>query len=511
MYNFRDTTTGDLVDPLLPAEAMNWGGEFLENIIPGYRTLAVDGREVAITEYTTSEISAFDGSQLITKKNSARIITVYYQLIADSVKSFRDSFNELNRVLNKKENILYFNDEPDKYFKGIKTNAMQVPTGLNAITSSYEIYCPDPYKYSNSSSTFLASLNSENVLAMEVTNNGADDAELSFDATMTSDNGFLGAVGPLGAMEFGNIAEVDGFNDNDEMAFRDWFTPASESNWTKNNGVIDWKISHGGNPNLQQGAFSWKNEWAEATNFGTTKTDNRWYGPSISRTIPPKKSTGTRDGNWKLRYWVQHKSQGNAKKLGRQELNISASGNSIVTFVIYDDANTSNKTTFEIRLQGIVKKRFYADADLLEFYGSIDIWKEDNTIYFKIYSKDTGKILTYAIYDEEVAAAPVDKITYWCSKYYSNQVCLMSINFMDFWWASKGFVDTANRWTTDDVLKYNGTTGKFYVNDVLSMGDIIQGSTDLKIPPGNWTVEFYYSDFGKTPPNIVGTLRERWL
>lgn len=82
---------------------------------------------------------------------------------------------------------------------------------------------------------------------------------------------------------------------------------------------------------------------------------------------------------------------------------------------------------------------------------------------------------------------------------------------MDFWWASKGFVDTANRWTTDDVLKYNGTTGKFYVNDVLSMGDIIQGSTDLKIPPGVWTVEFYYSDFGKTPPNIIGTLRERWL
>lgn len=419
---------------------------------------------------------------------------------------------ELAGILDVAEPVqVIFGDEPDKYVMAVPEGDIDVAEKNFLGFGTIKWVIPSGYAHSVSESVYTATPNTDGILAMQIANNGTETAELSFEATMTSDNGFLGAVGPLGAMEFGNIAEVDGFNDNDEMAFRDWFTPTSESKWTKNNGVIDWKISHGGNPNLQQGAFSWKNEWAEATNFGTTQTDNRWYGPSISRTIPPKKSTGTREGNWKLRYWVQHKSQGNAKKLGRQELNISASGNSIVTFVIYDDANTSNKTTFEIRLQGIVKKRFYADADLLEFYGSIDIWKEDNTIYFKIYSKDTGKILTYAIYDEEVAAAPVDKITYWCSKYYSNQVCLMSINFMDFWWASKGFVDTANRWTTDDVLKYNGTTGKFYVNDVLSMGDIIQGSTDLKIPPGVWTVEFYYSDFGKTPPNIIGTLRERWL
>lgn len=510
MYNFKDTNDKKVAEASLPAEAMNWDGSFLEKKIPGYRTLAVEGREVADTEFKTTEMDAFDGAAIVTKKNSSRVITVFYQLISKNDAEFRERFNELNTVLSKKEAMFYFNDEPDKYFVGIKSTAAQVPAGRNAITSSFDIYCADPFKYAVVPKQLQATLD-DGILKMQINNEGAETAEMSFEATMTSDNGFLGAVGPLGAMEFGNIAEVDGFNDNDEMAFRDWFTPTSESKWTKNNGVIDWKISHGGNPNLQQGAFSWKNEWAEATSFGTTQTDNRWYGPSISRTIPPKKSTGTRDGNWKLRYWVQHKSQGNAKKLGRQELNISASGNSIVTFVIYDDANTSNKTTFEIRLKGIVKKRFYADADLLEFYGSIDIWKEDNTIYFKIYSKDTGKILTYSIYDEEVAAAPVDKITYWCSKYYSNQVCLMSINFMDFWWASKGFVDTANRWTTDDVLKYNGTTGKFYVNDVLSMGDIIQGSTDLKIPPGTWTVEFYYSDFGKTPPNIVGTLRERWL
>lgn len=457
---------------------------------------------------TLQKLGLTHGEHYLGYSKGVAIHEMKFAIITDLPEKKR----ELAGILDVSEpSKLIFGDEPDKYMLAVPDSDVDFDDEKFYGNGTINWVVPEGYAHSVSESVYTATPNTDGILAMQIANNGTETAELSFEATMTSDNGFLGAVGPLGAMEFGNIAEVDGFNDNDEMAFRDWFTPTSESKWTKNNGVIDWKISHGGNQNLQQGAFSWKSEWAEATNFGTTQTDNRWYGPSISRTIPPKKSTGTRDGNWKLRYWVQHKSQGNAKKLGRQELNISASGNSIVTFVIYDDANTSNKTTFEIRLQGIVKKRFYADADLLEFYGSIDIWKEDNTIYFKIYSKDTGKILTYSIYDEEVAAAPVDKITYWCSKYYSNQVCLMSINFMDFWWASKGFVDTANRWTTDDVLKYNGTTGKFYVNDVLSMGDIIQGSTDLKIPPGVWTVEFYYSDFGKTPPNIVGTLRERWL
>lgn len=489
---------------------ITYGGENLTNFFD--LTAEPIGRNLPNRENSTQQMGLTNGSQFVGTRYTKRIITLNIYSDKYSVDYVK---NKINGLLNVKEpQPLIFSDRPNEVWYAILDGESVMTRSIDSLTEingELSFLVPSGYCEALNPSTFTATPNSDGILTMQIENNGTETAELSFEATMTSDNGFLGAVGPLGAMEFGNIAEVDGFNDNDEMAFRDWFTPTSESNWTKNNGAIDWKISHGGNPNLQQGAFSWKNEWAEATNFGTTKTDNRWYGPSISRTIPPKKSTGTRDGNWKLRYWVQHKSQGNAKKLGRQELNISALGNSIVTFVIYDDANTSNKTTFEIRLQGIVKKRFYADADLLEFYGSIDIWKEDNTIYFKIYSKDTGKILTYSIYDEEVAAAPVDKITYWCSKYYSNQVCLMSINFMDFWWASKGFVDTANRWTTDDVLKYDGTTGKTYVNDVLSMGDIIQGSTDLKIPPGVWTVEFYYSDFGKTPPNIIGTLRERWL
>lgn len=534
MYNFRDTTTSNLVDPLLPAEAMNWGGEFLENIIPGYRTLAVDGREVAITEYTTSEISAFDGSQLITKKNSARIITVYYQLIADSVKSFRDSFNELNRVLNKKENILYFNDEPDKYFKGIKTNAMQVPTGLNAITSSYEIYCPDPYKYSNSSSTFLASLNSENVLAMEVTNNGADDAELSFDATMTSDNGFLGVVGPLGAFEVGNAAEVDGHTyQRTDVVAKNHLRPSDEQNWELNSTKAKtyYPIAVSGIPNrFGEGSFNWTAGSEGPTPVFPNNPNECWVGPTLYRDIPVN-SNGENTGNFEAMWRCNFKTQ-TPKESIREEFNLVNGDQVVAAIVLRDSSNTKTEAKFELMCYTPEGTKYYQG-------GSIDLKKATGS-WFDVRVSRVGSAITFRLtqirklgtndnvaqynwqYQKkftvaEMADVPITGTTYWPHAKWNNSAVpkLNSkgesiTNFVFRWINVDKWADDPNRYSADDVLHYDGTTGKFYVNQLLAMNDIIQGSVDLRIPPGTWYVEFYYSDFAETPI-VTGTLRERWL
>lgn len=44
MYGFRDVNeTSDSV--ILPSEAMQINGEYIENLVEGYRTLSVSGRE----------------------------------------------------------------------------------------------------------------------------------------------------------------------------------------------------------------------------------------------------------------------------------------------------------------------------------------------------------------------------------------------------------------------------------------------------------------------------------
>lgn len=511
MYNFKDTNDKKVAEASLPAEAMNWDGVFLEKIIPGYRTLAVEGREIANTEFKTTEIDAFDGSMVVTKKNSSRIITVFYQLISKNNAEFRERFNKLNTILSKKEAKFYFNDEADKYFVGIKSNATQVPTGRNSVTSSFDIYCADPYKYSVIPKQLQANLD-EGILKMQVNNEGAETAELSFEATMTSDNGFLGAVGPLGDVEIGAINEIDGYMDMAETVYVDQMVPADTSKWTVNAGYIAWSNSNVGLPNKVQGAFTWGPESVKATNFGTAFADNRWYGPTLSKAIKAKTSDNKRDGNFVHRFWLNHKSNGNARCVGRQEINLSNGKDPIATFVIYDDIANSIRTCLEFTLFGIKKARIVVDKSFQEFYGTVEIMKVENEISFKVYNMDNKQTITRTYYDEQIGTAQVTHTTYWCSRFMNLPICDMSLNYSYFQWiGSQSFVDVPNRYSTGDVLRYDGTTGKFYVNDTLTMNDIIQGSTDLKIPPGTSTVEFYYSDFGKTPPVITGEIRERWL
>ena len=50
LYNFIDVNEQQ-TKASLPSEAMNFNGSFLEDLVPGYRTLSVVGRELALLRY----------------------------------------------------------------------------------------------------------------------------------------------------------------------------------------------------------------------------------------------------------------------------------------------------------------------------------------------------------------------------------------------------------------------------------------------------------------------------
>jgi phage-related protein len=105
MYEFRDineTSEGDI----LPSEALQINGDFIEVLIPGYRTLNVSGREALSPELDYFETGSRDGSTLKNKRYPARIITVRYQLIAENNEAFREAYNQLAAILNAKENTI---------------------------------------------------------------------------------------------------------------------------------------------------------------------------------------------------------------------------------------------------------------------------------------------------------------------------------------------------------------------------------------------------------------------
>ncbi len=147
MYNFIDVNeVSDGV--VLPSEALMINGDFIENQIAGYRTLTVQGREALSPDVVGYTTGVRDGSRIKSKRFPERIITITYQLIAESNEAFREAYNKLAAILNVKDAELIFNDEQDKFFVGTPCVIDTVNPGTNSVIGKFEILCADPFKYS---------------------------------------------------------------------------------------------------------------------------------------------------------------------------------------------------------------------------------------------------------------------------------------------------------------------------------------------------------------------------
>lgn len=147
MYKFIDVTETP-EGTLLPSEALKINGTYIEDLIPGYRTLTVEGREALSPEISSYGMGFRDGSLMSGKRYPARTIRVTYQLICGSNEDFRAAFNKLGAILDVKDAELIFDDEPDKYFTGTPSRIGEVPPGRNSIVGEFDILCLDPFKYS---------------------------------------------------------------------------------------------------------------------------------------------------------------------------------------------------------------------------------------------------------------------------------------------------------------------------------------------------------------------------
>lgn len=147
LYNFTDTIERAYRADL-PSEALNFNGVFLEHEIDGYRTLNVMGREALESEIDAIETKARHGARYRSRRHMPRIITVIYQLSANTPLELMEKFNKLNFILDAEEAMLIFNDEPGKYFVGTKQNLKPPKEGSLTTRGEIEFYCADPFKYS---------------------------------------------------------------------------------------------------------------------------------------------------------------------------------------------------------------------------------------------------------------------------------------------------------------------------------------------------------------------------
>lgn len=161
MYSFCDTTELPKTSSK-PSEAICFDGIWLDEEVPGFRTLYTSGRESFTADVAEIEAESIDGSAFLRRRILPRTITVGYQLAAPSPQIFMEAFNHLNLLLSGTQKRITFADEPDKFYVGTCRSAGAPDPGKLAVKTEMELFCPDPFKYLESETAESWNIDPEN-------------------------------------------------------------------------------------------------------------------------------------------------------------------------------------------------------------------------------------------------------------------------------------------------------------------------------------------------------------
>ena len=148
MYKFRDTTKQEHYRnlPFIPTSAMSYDGTWLEELIEGYQTLTVEGREMYSLSFESQEMQV--GGVITNVKYPPRELTIKYKLEDRDPRALQEKFDTLKAFLIRQEDVpIIFNDDLEYTFYGRFQTADTVAGDTNSIISSFTVLCSDPFKH----------------------------------------------------------------------------------------------------------------------------------------------------------------------------------------------------------------------------------------------------------------------------------------------------------------------------------------------------------------------------
>lgn len=261
MYEFIDVNEQQTTT-MLPAEAVSLNGTYLENIVSGYRTLYVKGRESLGTELNTYSVGIADGEKVKGRRYPARVLTVGFQLLCADDEEFRLRFNQLNNILSIEEADFVFNDETDKYFTGYPVMDANVEEGRNNVTGEWKIYCAYPFKRSIDTVT----LSSDDASGVVVGNNSA---------TFTFNYDGVIPAKPLLRCEFASAKSGGDYNEDGDCGFVAFLNPDESIIQLGNPDVIDVDAVNK-NGTLINSEFDALTGWTASGMAVSSITDQYW-------------------------------------------------------------------------------------------------------------------------------------------------------------------------------------------------------------------------------------------
>lgn len=512
MYSFVDTNSGSAGGNNLPAEAIKYNGVYLEDEIPGYKTLYVYGRELMENDIQDEEITGIDGSVYYGKTYPPRTITVGYQLIAEDNAAFRQAFNKMNKILSAEQVQIIFNDEQDKYFVGTKRGAETPDPGSNSIVSEFEIYCPDPRKYATTLKEFAASVNDEGIMEVTIENEGSVPSNIEYEIINHQDNGYIGIVSESGVMEFGRREEADGedYNQNEMLVTLQNFINAPDDT----DGTDVMHPTYGAKGTCSTHA------WFDTTFLGFgTKGDTVGAANGGLRTITiPVDSEGVKGAKNFYTYFHLIFYAGLMGQTGEMCINWLTEDNKMIAGVNWYKTDCSGNTGhYSLHANGKLLKEYSYTTSHLHTqnpwywdWGHCDIRKEGAKLTFYYW----GSYPTFTVPEIENMVCTKIQMAFkqWGDRGGNQLLTYFGFDKFDFQKLGvEKWRDVPNRYSSGSTVTIDGEYAKFYVNDMLKQEDEILGTKYFKVPSGESKIQFYFSSFVTNMPTVTVRIREAWL
>lgn len=132
-------------------------GQYIDDLITGFRTLGVDGREELDLDVVSSEIDTSDGGRYMRRRIKSRVLKVHFYLSDATATGFSAKLNTLKTKLHSiKESQIIFSDDDGVYLTGTFRKLTLAYKGREVTRGTIEILCADPFKYSLTEHTCTA-------------------------------------------------------------------------------------------------------------------------------------------------------------------------------------------------------------------------------------------------------------------------------------------------------------------------------------------------------------------
>lgn len=535
VYSFRDVTESSTVTDV-PSEALQINGSYIEDKIPGYRTMYVSGRELLAPALTTTEVAHRDGVLYSSRRFPERVITVGFQLIADSNRAFREAFNALSQILNVENATLIFADEPDKFFIGTPSGISGIDPGRNAVTGEIEITCCDPYKYSVQEST--AEPDSGGVITVNYggTAPGYPVLSANFDNLASESEedgcGYVAFVNDRGKIiQFGDPEESDGEDYkksqtliNKSFQTSNSFDATTQSQWPQNAGTVSSSVvTQTGTAGLALAASAELGEYYLcATDYGTGE---KWHGPSVTRAIPADATGDAGASNFTLTYRCKvctGRSAEDSTQRGSLQMLLLDENNAIVAGVNILKGKSSSVVRFYVN----GKQMEDVEIDLSyynQYFGSNNTAEGTKTVK-TVTVKKTGYVFDFnaggiqrSYKDDALTDTVVTKVQWTFMQYRTvsalSRCGMYSVKFVKH--NCTTWKDVPNKFSTGDQLVADCSSGEILLNDLLApdLGALGNDWEEFTLLPGQNKIVTDYSDWvsASNKPEFKVTYREVFL